>query len=72
VKSQSSPEVLNTVCKVTNITINDCQARVNILGLYFTMTNNNAFNATNNAMIYVRACQAVESFRGLEYGTVEV
>lgn len=61
IMSQSSPEALNTVCKVRKTTINNCMARVQLYGLYFTQKDGETVVTMTCHMVYMRCCQAVES-----------
>lgn len=61
IKSQNSPEALNTLCRVKKIVINHCYARVQLYGLYITQTDDVALDVASSSMIHVRCCQAVES-----------
>ncbi len=61
IRSQSSPEALSTACKVRRMIIRNCQARIQVYGIYLTQTNDTAFTTTSCDMVYVRCCQAIES-----------
>lgn len=61
IKSQSSPEALNTVCKVRKMAVSNCSCRVQLYGIYFTQKDDIAFSAVTCAMLYIRCCQAIES-----------
>ena len=60
IMSQSSPEALNTVCKVRKMNVTNCSARVQVYGIYFTQKDDIAFTTASCHMIYVRCCQAIE------------
>jgi len=61
IRSQSSSEALNTVCKVKKMTISNCMARVQLYGIYFTQTIDAALTILSCHMLYIRCCQAIES-----------
>lgn len=62
VRSLSSATALNTVCRVKQMTIFYCSAKINIFGIYFTQTDGAAIDVMNNSMmVYIMYCQAVES-----------
>jgi len=57
----SNIDSLSTVCKISGIYIKDCAARVQLWGLYLTRTDGPSFLATSCTMVYVKACQAIET-----------
>lgn len=61
IMSQSSPEALNTVCKIRKMNVTNCSARVQVYGIYFTQKDDIAFTTASCHMIYVRCCHAIES-----------
>ncbi|EXG87870.1 Protein of unknown function (DUF1565) [Clostridium sp. ASBs410] len=67
VKSQSNPDTLNTLCRIMKINISNCAAKVQFYGLYLTQKDAVAFTAGSCDMIYIKACQAIESAT-LSYG----
>lgn len=61
IKSVNSPEALNTLCRIKKATVLNCDARIQLHGLYFTQTDDVALSVTSCNMVYVRCCQAIES-----------
>ena len=60
-KSVSTPNSLNTVCRVKKVYASDCSARIRFYGLYLTLTNGDAFVMNNCATVFASSCQAIES-----------
>lgn len=61
IKSQSNPDTLNTLCRIVRINISNCAAKVQFYGLYLAQKDAVAFTAGSCNMIYIKACQAIES-----------
>lgn len=61
IKSLNSPETLNTLCRVKKATVANCDARIQFHGLYFTQTDDVALSVTGCDMVFVKACQAIDS-----------